>query len=266
MTSLKLLDLAIHGRNLADITLPPELNFTIRLLLGYFLGNFFPPSWLLNPYLHQALSLAIVGDDGFYAERRDAGLVECLRQGHLTDVSVLMNGGVVRTSPRLLSAVLIDHCRQESFLPGLHVNITEGEPVCPKHIVSTLVDRTTGLFFGKSGLRKRVQSINPRHTEIEIERQLIAFEKVFGAHPLRVDGHQHCHILPGIVDVLCRLLPRHGVSWIRLPEEAVLKHSNSREMVSCMNLDNPQTVMDFFREVSEQSAVARAQFQASGLK
>nr|CDS20008.1 YdjC protein [Echinococcus granulosus] len=147
-----------------------------------------------------------------------------------------MNGGVVRSSTTPATSVLLNYCMQEAALPGLHINLSEGEPLSTKGSISSLLEDGTGLFYGKANLRRNLQTVHLWHVEIEIERQIIKFEKLFGVSPLRVDGHQHCHVLPGIVEVLCRLLPRHSVSWIRLPEEAVLKQRDSQMLFSRMNL------------------------------
>ncbi|KAL5965746.1 Carbohydrate deacetylase [Taenia solium] len=140
--------------------------------------------------------LAVVADDSFYANRRDAALVECWKHGSVTDFSVLMNGGVVRASTTPITSVLLDHCKQESVFPGLHISLSEGEPLSAKGSVSSLLEDATGLFYGKVDLRKNLQTVYLRHVEIEIERQIIAFEKLFDAPPLRADGHQRCHVLP----------------------------------------------------------------------
>ncbi|VDL63983.1 unnamed protein product, partial [Hymenolepis diminuta] len=184
-----------------------------------------------------AVQLAIVADDGFYAEHRDEALVECIKSGSITDISVLMNGGVIRSSGSTpTQSVLLDYCKQSSFLPGLHINLSEGEPLSSKSSITSLLDSRTGLFYDKSNLRKNLSSIDLHHVEVEIENQIIQFEKIFRISPLRIDGHQHCHVLPGVVEVLLHLLRRHNISWIRIPEENILKHSKTREPTSSLKL------------------------------
>ena len=34
---------------------------------------------------------------------------------------------------------------------GLHLNLTEGVPISPPHVVQSLIDPLTGMFFGKFG-------------------------------------------------------------------------------------------------------------------
>lgn len=40
----------------------------------------------------------------------------------------------------------------------------------------------------------------------------------------------------GIVEVLLRLLRRHNISWIRIPEENILKHNKTKELTSSLKL------------------------------
>lgn len=132
-----------------------------------------------------------------------------------------MNGGVIRSfESESKQSVLLEYCKQNSFLPGLwglifstiterllyiffglglHINISEGEPISSKHSIASLIDGQTDLFFDKPGLRKNLPSIDLHHIEVEIEHQIIRFEKIFGTSPIRADGHQHCHVLPGII-------------------------------------------------------------------
>lgn len=124
-----------------------------------------------------------------------------------------------------------------NYLPGLHINLSEGQPVRPKASISTLVDPTSGLFYTKTGIRQNLEKINLQEIEKEVEGQLIKYIDLFDVSPPRLDGHQHCHVLPGVVDVLCRLLPRYDVKWIRVPQETLFKHPNYREILSTRNLD-----------------------------
>ncbi|VUZ54505.1 unnamed protein product [Hymenolepis diminuta] len=177
-----------------------------------------------------------------------------------------MNGGVIRSSGSTpTQSVLLDYCKQSSFLPGLHINLSEGEPLSSKSSITSLLDSRTGLFYDKSNLRKNLSSIDLHHVEVEIENQIIQFEKIFRISPLRIDGHQHCHVLPGVVEVLLHLLRRHNISWIRIPEENILKHSKTREPTSSLKLVDG-TPMKFYLEVSLQATSARDKFLSVGLQ
>ncbi|BHF74128.1 hypothetical protein SprV_0401721200 [Sparganum proliferum] len=226
----------------------------------------------------QALRLAIVADDGFYAEERDRGLVECLQPrvslsspqtSAVSAVSVLMNGAVARrlrdTPAPSTGSCLMDFLRatDSAFRSvGLHINLTEGGSCLEARLVPSLLG-PDGLFHGKVGFRRRLKDINLAQVELEVGRQLLAFEGLFGVPPFRADGHQHVHVLPGVREVLARLLPRHGVRWIRVPEEALLIGGISDDELAGL-VD--QSALTFYREVSDQAAVARPIFQSAGLR
>ncbi|KAL7054179.1 hypothetical protein AAHC03_026508 [Spirometra sp. Aus1] len=244
----------------------------------------------LNALNRQSLRLVIVADDGFYAEERDRGIVECLqprvslssptRRNDQTEVnacqtsavsavSVLMNGAVARrlrdASSPSTGSCLMDFLRaNDSALGsvGLHINLTEGASCLEARRVPSLLG-TDGLFHGKVGFRRRLKDINLAQVELEVERQLLAFEGLFSVPPFRADGHQHVHVLPGVREVLARILPRHGVRWIRVPEEALLIGGISDDELAGL-VD--QSALTFYREVSDQAAVARTIFQSAGLR
>ncbi len=72
---------------------------------------------------------------------------------------------------------------------GLHLALTGGE--------------RGGL--GALALRAYAGLLDPRKIEGEIARQLDAFERVWGAPPDFVDGHQHAHQLPVVRDAVLAL-------------------------------------------------------------
>ncbi|TPP59463.1 UPF0249 protein ydjC protein [Fasciola gigantica] len=97
------------------------------------------------------------------------------------------------------------------FVPGLHINLTEGVPVCNPSKVRSLLNED-GLFLGKFGLHstpfgaRKERAINLQHVELELEKQLYAFRALFDAPPSHADGHQHIHVLPGLSFVRCSSL------------------------------------------------------------
>lgn len=82
---------------------------------------------------------------------------------------------------------------------GLHLNLTWGDAV------SSLWRQHHGTSFGKLGALMRacwLGQLNPGAIDAEIEAQVAAFAKVFGAAPDFIDGHQHVHQFPGIRESL----------------------------------------------------------------
>lgn len=69
----------------------------------------------------QPITLSVVADDAFYAETRDAALVECLKAGRITNASVLMNGRVARdlVASDGHNSCLRNFCSASGLLPGI---------------------------------------------------------------------------------------------------------------------------------------------------
>ncbi|KAF5403753.1 YdjC chitooligosaccharide deacetylase [Paragonimus heterotremus] len=215
-------------------------------------------------------NLVVTADDGFYGEQRDVGIVRCLKEFGVTEVSVIVNSTLAISLLPLSNADRSERSRLFAFLlaenhiPGLHFNLTEGIPLCTACTVATLLDEQDH-FLGKYGLRKKLlsssngNSVRQDHIERELERQLSSFHHLFLGPPSHVDGHQHVHVLPAIVPVLCRVLPRHGVRWIRLPQES---GANLKFASTYLTKES----LDFYRTISSQAAVAKLEFIASGLR
>ncbi|OON16808.1 hypothetical protein X801_07365, partial [Opisthorchis viverrini] len=207
----------------------------------------------------------ITADDGFYAETRDAGIVRCLQNDSgfgVTDVSVLMNGCVARLliqlapSARPGSSVLFKQLQQSRLIPGLHINLTEGIPLSPAHQVHSLVNGD-GLLLGKHGLRACLTS----GCGVDLEHVLVPEGVLFrgsGFSGTTVEFLSREASFT-LVPILCRLLPRHGVQWIRIPEEL---EDNFIHAPSDLSEDQ----IDFFQTVSAEAALVRTQFMACGLR
>jgi chitin disaccharide deacetylase len=104
---------------------------------------------------------------------------------------------------------------------GLHVNLTLGAPLS---VMPSLAPGGTLPLIGD--LIKRSLSFRIPRDEIrkEIAAQLSAFESAIDQPPDFVDGHQHCHALPGIraalLDVLRERYPGTARPWLRDPADS----------------------------------------------
>jgi predicted glycoside hydrolase/deacetylase ChbG (UPF0249 family) len=105
---------------------------------------------------------------------------------------------------------------------GLHLNLTTGSPLGP---APTLAPGDRFVALKDLMLRAFQGRLHPREVRAEIERQLAAFERFFGAAPAFVDGHQHVHVLPVVRSALIAVLRERGYAgriWLRDPSDGVL--------------------------------------------
>jgi chitin disaccharide deacetylase len=167
-------------------------------------------------------SLIVNADDLGWTEGVNRGIAEANRNGIVTSASLLANGAafalgveLARTSPGLGV--------------GVHLNLSDGEPVAPRELVTSLVD-DKGAFQG--GPENLLMRIGRRRLALEdVEREWDAqIEKVreAGITPTHLDGHKHVHMLPGLFEIALRLAKRHGIGAVRV----ALEESSLRKALS----------------------------------
>ena len=167
----------------------------------------------------------IINADDFGADvYRNRGIAEAVDAGVVTSVSVLINGPAFDDALARLPA-----WQDRGVSVGLHVNLSEGEPVCKK---LTILPDEHGCFRGKSSTHKLLmQKANKeleRDVALEIEAQIELLESM-GVRISHLDGHQHVHVFRAVIAAAVQAAQRHGISWIRIPEEAALVPSALRK-------------------------------------
>jgi predicted glycoside hydrolase/deacetylase ChbG (UPF0249 family) len=151
---------------------------------------------------------------------------------------------------------------------GVHLNLTEGEPVSPALRIPSLVDRTGRLYLNPGRLLRAIMGRQINLTDVESElRQQIT--KIFcaGISPTHLDGHKHVHVLPGVSDIVIRLAQEFSIPGIRCPCEVtpnrltLLRRGNSRTAVVKQYLVG-RVVSGFARSFEEKLAQAGLLFPA----
>ena len=87
----------------------------------------------------------MTADDFGYEAKRDDGILRCFTKGIVTRASLLINGSSAKTTA-------IQLARENDMPLGIHVNLTEGEPV--QNGNRTLRDGDDRYFRGKFGFRQ----------------------------------------------------------------------------------------------------------------
>lgn len=159
--------------------------------------------------------LIVNADDLGYSDAGDACILRAFHEGLVTSATLLVTGPSAASAARRAS---------EAGLPlGLHLNLTEGAPVtAPSSMVSSLLDPSTGRFLGKHGLRRARP--DAEHVHRETAAQLRMFSALVGRSPTHLDGHQHCHVIPGICEPVAKAMRDAGVTKTRLPLESAVRH------------------------------------------
>lgn len=155
--------------------------------------------------------LIVTADDFGYSSFVNRAIIHCFRKGIVTSASFIANTQYFSESIRML--------RQNKKLDiGLHVNLTEFFPLTR---AKTLTG-TNGKFLDKNEWHNGYCSNADRHEiENEIESQIIKFLSS-GLNLTHINGHNHIHVFPEIIDIIVKLAKRHGIRYVRLPDERII--------------------------------------------
>jgi predicted glycoside hydrolase/deacetylase ChbG (UPF0249 family) len=103
---------------------------------------------------------------------------------------------------------------------GVHLNLSDGEPVAGRELVATLLNERGELEGRPEGLLLRLarRSILLEEVEREWHAQI---QKVrdSGIEPTHLDGHKHVQMLPGLFEMALRLAKKHGIRAVRVAHE-----------------------------------------------
>jgi len=151
------------------------------------------------------ISLIINADDLGIHAARDRGIIEAFQDGIVTSSTMLANG------PSFASAAV--QARSAGMPVGIHLNLSDGVTLTGP--IRGLTDQA-GRLPGKRQLRRYL--LGEDHDPAGIRRELAAqIEKVMqtGLNPGHIDGHQHCHTYPALIDMVVELAREFGLDAMR---------------------------------------------------
>jgi predicted glycoside hydrolase/deacetylase ChbG (UPF0249 family) len=145
-------------------------------------------------------------------------MASCM-QGAVRSVSLVVNGldthraiEFVREQPQLLWSV--------------HINLVEGRPISNAGEVALLVDKQgyfkysfMSLWFTYLTCHQKRRNMLKEQVCAEINAQLKVAGEWSGCDHIRVDGHQHAHMIPFVFDALMTCGRNFQISYVRLPRE-----------------------------------------------
>jgi len=172
------------------------------------------PKYRLERRDRQALrNLIVNADDLGWTEGVNRGIAEAHRNGIVTSASLLANGAafasgveIARTTPALGV--------------GVHLNLSDGEPVADRELVTTLLNDRGELEGRPESLLLKLarRSVLLEEVEHEWDAQIQKVRDV-GIEPTHLDGHRHVQMLPGLFEIALRLAKRHGIAAVRISHE-----------------------------------------------
>ncbi|MBM4103652.1 MAG: ChbG/HpnK family deacetylase [Planctomycetes bacterium] len=155
----------------------------------------------------------INADDFGLCEGVNKGIVKAHTEGLLTSAGMMANmpcADEAAAMARALSGLGI----------GVHLNLTDGRPLCQDGRNDCLLDSTGKFIFrpGQLSWRSLISAEVRNAIRAELQAQI---QWVFdhGIKPTHFDSHKHIHCFPVIFRIVCALAKQYGVSAIRWPLE-----------------------------------------------
>jgi predicted glycoside hydrolase/deacetylase ChbG (UPF0249 family) len=158
-------------------------------------------------------NLIVNADDLGWTEGVNRGIAEAHRHGIVTSASLLANGSAFASGVELARTT-------PGLGVGVHLNLSDGEPVAEAELVTTLLNNRGELEGRPEGLLLRLARRSVLLNEIEQEWDAqIQRVRDSGIEPTHLDGHRHVQMLPGLFDIALRLAKRYGIAAVRISHE-----------------------------------------------
>lgn len=151
--------------------------------------------------------IIINADDFGLSENINLGIIEAAKKGKLKSVSVVTCGRFFSKYIKILKDLELDL--------GVHLTITQESPLTEPKKIHSIVN-SSGKFFDMHEFiwRYFCGKIDFGHIYLEWINQiqnLIRHDII----PIHMDGHQHLHILPGIIKIAKRLKSEYNIEYMR---------------------------------------------------
>ena len=152
-------------------------------------------------------------DDLGLAAGVDAAILELARSGHVDGASLLVDGPTARSAAMAWRAL----DRPRSLC--LHLCLTEG----PDQSSGPDLPASFGQLLLASLLPQQQRRIRPQ-LEHCIRRQVTRYRDLTGETRIRLDGHQHIHLVPVVLSTVLNLADELQIDWIRTTAEPLPTH------------------------------------------
>lgn len=163
-------------------------------------------------------NLIVNADDLGWTDGVNRGILDAFRNGIVTSATLLANGAAFAEAVKAAKSA-------PRLAVGVHLNLSDGEPVADRESVTSLVNDDGCFFDGPEGLlwKRARRGLILDEVEEEWDAQIQKVRDA-GIRPTHLDGHKHVHMLPGLFEVALRLAKKHGVEAIRVSlEESSLR-------------------------------------------
>ncbi|MDP3792322.1 MAG: ChbG/HpnK family deacetylase [bacterium] len=147
--------------------------------------------------------LKIIADDLGLHESVNDGIIFLLKEGKIDGASLMANGEAFEDAVTRLRNV-------SSPSIGVHINFVEEKSL----LSGKLMSKNHRIFFVKYLLGLVKKEYIKEEADAQIRRCIQA-----GIRPAFINGNQHLHLLPGIMDVVIDLAKKYSIPYVRIVNE-----------------------------------------------
>lgn len=159
-----------------------------------------------------------------YLHADDIGSSKAISRNILDCSGVLNSVSVITTGDDFIELNRLTILNQKFRFLSCHLNILEGKPLTNSNEIPLLVDLNgyfnntfSKLMFGYIFSSKYNKQRLIDQISLEFKNQILHYIKVCNPKEIRLDSHQHIHLLPYIFKLILNL--NFPISYIRLPYE-----------------------------------------------
>jgi hypothetical protein len=153
-------------------------------------------------------NLIINADDFGMSKEVNKGIIQGVRQGIISSVSVMTNMPYFDEAIKFLK-------KYPKISVGLHFNITEGSPLSLPKEVETLIREDNSFYFWSFLIQKMLfKQINLNDVQSELKAQYVTLAKT--RIPItHIDSHHHIHLTPSIFKLVSDFADRQKIVALR---------------------------------------------------
>jgi len=157
--------------------------------------------------------LIINADDFGISNPVNRAVIKGWEDGVLTSASLMVTGEAFSEATELAR-------RNPALQVGLHLTLVQGRSALRHEGFPSLTDHLGNFPADPVFAGMRMFFVKPlrKQLEREIEAQIVRFLET-GLPLSHIDGHLNIHMHPTVFDILCRLMPKYGISTFRLSRE-----------------------------------------------
>jgi predicted glycoside hydrolase/deacetylase ChbG (UPF0249 family) len=166
--------------------------------------------------------LIVTADDVGLHEAMTRGAIEAHRQGIVTSCSVVTTGRAFEHAVDALKSV-------PTLEVGVHLALVEEAPLLAPERVPSLVNSRGKLVAGYGAFARRYFTGRIRRDDLkrelgaQIERLLLT-----GLRVAHLNGHQHLHLMPRVLDVVLELAREYRIRYVRIVNDVGGRPSMAR--------------------------------------